>query len=212
VAVQHERAVTHFFLKLSEKTMKIRLAAAAAILVIAATSCAQSSRPPEVDFAVTDAADYSGLTTGTNNFWMQGGSAEFSGTMQGGFGVTAKVTGLHSSNTGGSIPLSIVTATFGPRYTWVRGAEKRSYAFFAQGLVGEANGFDSFFPEPGAAVTSTNSLAVQAGGGIDLRLRRRVAVRVIEANWLRTQLPNATTNVQNNLVLGAGIVFRFGAK
>ena len=28
-------------------------------------------------------------------------------------------------------------------------------------------------------------------------------------DWLRTQLPNATTKVQNNLRLGAGLVFRF---
>jgi len=30
---------------------------------------------------------------------------------------------------------------------------------------------------------------------------------VIQADWLRTQLPNSTTNVQNDLHLGAGIVF-----
>jgi hypothetical protein len=38
-------------------------------------------------------------------------------------------------------------------------------------------------------------------------LTRHVSLRVIQANWLRTQMPNATTNVQNNLLLGAGVVF-----
>jgi hypothetical protein len=53
---------------------------------------------------------------------------------------------------------------------------------------------------------------VQAGGGIDLGLSRHIALRLIEANWLRTQLPNGTTNGQNNLVLGTGVVMRFGAR
>jgi hypothetical protein len=38
-------------------------------------------------------------------------------------------------------------------------------------------------------------------------LTRHVSLRVIQANWLRTQMPNATTNVQNNLLLRAGVVF-----
>jgi hypothetical protein len=36
---------------------------------------------------------------------------------------------------------------------------------------------------------------------------RHLSVRLIEVNWLRTQLPNSTTNIQNDLELGAGIVF-----
>jgi hypothetical protein len=40
-------------------------------------------------------------------------------------------------------------------------------------------------------------------------LTHRLSVRAFEANWLRTELPNATTNVQNNLRLGAGILYRF---
>lgn len=34
------------------------------------------------------------------------------------------------------------------------------------------------------------------------------ASRLLEASWLRTEFENATTDVQNNLQLGAGIVFR----
>ena len=46
-------------------------------------------------------------------------------------------------------------------------------------------------------------------GGMNVPLSGHLAVRAFEADWLRTQLPNATTNVQNNLRLGAGLVFRF---
>ena len=48
-----------------------------------------------------------------------------------------------------------------------------------------------------------------AGGGMNLRTSPHVYVRVFEADWLRTQLPNTTTNVQNNLRVGAGVAFRF---
>jgi hypothetical protein len=56
---------------------------------------------------------------------------------------------------------------------------------------------------------SADSLALYAGGGVNLRLKNRFALRAIEANWLRTQMPNATTNVQNNLRLGAGLIYTF---
>jgi hypothetical protein len=50
----------------------------------------------------------------------------------------------------------------------------------------------------------------QAGGGLDYRLSQHVAVRAVEAAWQHTQLPNGTNNIQNDLLLGAGIVVRFG--
>jgi hypothetical protein len=40
-------------------------------------------------------------------------------------------------------------------------------------------------------------------------LSRHLAVRALDAAWLHTQLPNATTNAQNNVRLGPGVVFRF---
>jgi outer membrane immunogenic protein len=194
--------------------MKILCAVVTAILAMATPAGAQNTSPATsrggISFAATYNADDSGVISGSNNFWMQGGSVELSGTAYKSLGVVAKVIGLHTGNIGEGIPLSLVTATFGPRYTWTRRANRHSLAIFGQGLVGEANGFRSYFPEPGAAISSSNSLAVQAGGGVDLGLSRHIALRMIEASWLRTQLPNATTSVQNNFVLGAGVVLRFG--
>jgi hypothetical protein len=47
------------------------------------------------------------------------------------------------------------------------------------------------------------------GGGMNIALSPHIALRAFQANWLRAQLPNASTNVQNNLNLGAGLVLRF---
>jgi hypothetical protein len=185
-----------------------------ALLSMAAMACAQGtshSSAGTFSVAVTYAAGRSGLTSGTNNFWMQGGSVEISGTAWRGLGVAANVTGLHAGDIAQGVPLSLVTTTFGPRYTWVRRRPSgRSLSFFAQGLVGEANAFRSLFPEPGAAIDSANSVAVLAGGGVDLGLRQHMSLRVVQASWLRTQLPNSTNNIQNNLVLSAGVVFHWG--
>jgi hypothetical protein len=145
---------------------------------------------------------------GSSSFWMQGGSVQVHGEFWRGLGVVADVSGLHTANAGASpgVGLDLVTATFGPRYTWsLRGR----YAVFGQVLAGEAYGLHSVFPAVGGANDSADSLALYVGGGVNLHLKDRFALRVIEANWLRTQMPNATTNVQNNLRLGAGLVYTF---
>jgi hypothetical protein len=92
------------------------------------------------------------------------------------------------------------------------------YAVFAEALAGESNGFHSLFSEGSGPVgsvnagttSSANALAVDVGGGLDVRLNRHFALRVFRASCLRTQFPNSTTNVQNSLSLGAGFVLRFG--
>lgn len=67
---------------------------------------------------------------------------------------------------------------------------------------------NSLFPGPSAASSTSNSFAVKAGGGLNVALSRRLALRAIEADYLSTRFPNTTNNEQNNLALGAGIVFR----
>ena len=191
--------------------MKIRTGLVLASLLGASVIAGAQNKPADgtISAAVSYNAMHAGSISGANSFWMQGGGAEVAGTLADGFGVVANVTGLHTANTGHGVPLNLVAVTFGPRYTWVpRGRSSHSMEIFAQGLVGEAHGLHGLFPAPGGSDISASSLAVNAGGGVDLRIRRHVALRVIEADWLRMQLPNSGSNVQNNLLLGAGIVFR----
>lgn len=146
-------------------------------------------------------------TIGGQSFWMAGGSVELAGEFFHGLGMVADVCGTHTSDISSSgVGLDLVTATFGPRYT-LRTPE-RKYEFFGQALLGEANGFNGVFPAAGGAQDSAYSMAIQAGGGMNIKLSQHVALRVLEVNWLRTQLPNSTSTVQNNVRLGAGVVFR----
>jgi hypothetical protein len=148
------------------------------------------------------------LKAGTSeNFWVQGGSIELGANIVRGWGISANVTGTHAGSIGASgLPLSQVNTMFGPRYRW---HANRRLSLYGEGLIGEANGFRSIFPTNTGSQPGANSLATQVGGGIDYSFSRRLAIRVFDAAWSRTQLPNSTDNVQNNLLLGTGVVLRF---
>ena len=192
-----------------------------AALMIASVAAAQTtpaaaeqSKPVEV--AVTyDALHTNHITA--QSFWMQGGAIELGARLHRGLGVAARVEGLHAgTNSTNGEPLSLVTAVFGPRYTMETRSQR--YAIFGEGLAGISNGFHSLFSEGSGPVgsvnagttSSSNALALDIGGGVDVRLSHHFAIRAIRASYLRTQFPNTTTNVQNSLSLSAGIVVRFG--
>jgi len=193
----------------------MRAAAVLALGLAAMGAAAQSSRPT-ADVAVTYATLHSEHVTGAD-FWMQGGSVELHAGIRGGLGVVASVTGVHAGSASPQAAgLDMVTVVFGPRYTYA--PRRGRLALFGEALVGEADGFHSVFAygsgpsdNPANGTTdSANSLAVQTGGGLDVRVSPHFSVRALEAEYLRTQLPNGNDNVQNNLRLAAGVVYRFG--
>jgi hypothetical protein len=168
---------------------------------------AQESQPTRLDLSVTYVGGHSLKANTSENFWMQGGSIELGANVVRGWGIAANVTGAHAGSIGtSSLPLSLVTTTFGPRYRW---HADRRLSLYGEGLIGEANGFRSIFPTNTGSQPDANSLATQVGGGIDYSFSGRFAIRVFDAAWSRTQLPNSTDNVQNNLLLDAGVVLRF---
>jgi outer membrane immunogenic protein len=193
----------------------MRVAVALALGFAAIGAGAQSSRPT-VDVAVTYATLHSEHVTGAD-FWMQGGAVELHAEIRGGLGVVASVTGAHANSTSPqAAPLDMVTVVFGPRYTYA--PRRGRLAVFGEALVGEADGFHSVFAYGSGPVSnpvngttnSANSLAFQTGGGLDLRVSPHFSVRALQAEYLRTQLPNGNDNLQNNLRLAAGVVYRFG--
>ena len=183
---------------------KVALLAVAGTL---ATFGARAETPGVLDVALTYDASQANIVPG-NNFWMQGGSVQLHARFWHGVGVVADVAGLQTAKIRqGDVGLSLVTATFGPRYT--RTFAHQRYAFFGQVLAGEANGFNSVFPTANGVENSADGLALKIGGGMNVSLSHHLAVRAFEADWLRTQLPNGTTGTQNSLRTGAGLVFRF---
>jgi hypothetical protein len=143
-----------------------------------------------------------------DSFWVQGGSIQVQARLGDHMGLVADARGLHTSDINSSgVGLDMITVTAGPRYTLSIKQDKVS--LFVQGLAGKAMAFNGLFPHPTAFETSASSLALLGGGGAEMMLSRRVALRPFEANWMYTQLPNGTNNVQGVLLLGAGITYWF---
>ena len=58
-----------------------------------------------------------------------------------------------------------------------------------------------------------NAFAMTAGGGIDLRIHRHLATRIVQAEYLMTNFADLSTgnrDTQNDLRLSSGLVFGFG--
>jgi hypothetical protein len=186
------------------------LHAGVCIMVIFAAQAGAQMSEPQAKGSMEVAVTYNPTlanTVGSYGLSMQGASVQVRGQFFRGWGVVADVSGLHANMLPHSMAgLDLVTADFGPQYTWL--PVHHRLALFGQFLVGEAFGMNSIFPSTGGVSSSANGLALQLGGGMNLPLSSHIGVRAFEADWLRTGLPNSTTNVQNNLRLGVGIFFR----
>lgn len=140
-------------------------------------------------------------------FWLQGAKAEANMYFGRGLSLVAELTGMHASNVNASgADLSMVTYLFGPRYSvrrWKR------WTPFAQFLAGGAHGFDAYFPNSTGQNINPDAFAFAAGGGLSVGLARHIALRLIEADYLQTELPNAGSNQQDHLRVAVGVVFRF---
>ena len=85
-----------------------------------AVPAASTAGHQETDVAVTYTDQYSNLVS-TPTFWQPGGSVEVSAQVYRGLGLAANVTGNNVPNAANSgIGLTIVSANFGPRYTYYR--------------------------------------------------------------------------------------------
>ncbi len=138
-------------------------------------------------------------------FQMSGGIASGSFHLTHGLSAAAEFSGGHASHisTLGQ-ELTLTTYTFGPRYTF---SHKR-LSPFGQALLGAAHASDSYFPIGTIYSTTATSFALDLGGGLDLEVNRRFAIRAPEVQYLRTGFPNGSTNEQNHVTIGAGIVVK----
>jgi len=122
-------------------------------------------------------------------------------------GITGKVTADHANDisTLGQ-NLTLTTFTGGPRVS----LPFSRFTPFGEVLFGVARGTGSYFPSGTSSTSSASSFALAPGGGLDLNISPRFAIRVFDVQYLRTALPNGVENTQNQLQIGAGLVIRFG--
>jgi outer membrane immunogenic protein len=134
-------------------------------------------------------------------FSMNGGDASFAYHFDPALTGVAEISSVHASNIAGSgvTDLTLTSYLFGPRYSW---HNHTKFTPFGQVLLGAAHAAD---PLPGA---SSGTFASKVGGGMDYPLTQRFSVRG-QINYYLTHFANGVNDRQNNLQLGAGVVFHF---
>ncbi len=168
--------------------------------------------PASIDLAITYSTEHAQLAPGTCGcFWLQGGGGDAAVTLWKGFGVAAGVTGELVSNYIPGVDFSKVSYMGGPRYTysgWKRGTgEPRRLQIFGEGLFGGVHAFSGAFPSGSGINATANAFALQTGGGVNVLFTKNMSVRVLEVDYVRTQLPNGYANTQNDLRLAVGLSY-----
>jgi hypothetical protein len=182
-----------------------------------APQAANAQKPSNVstDLGVTFDAERAQLAPGNSGcFWLRGGGVDGAVTFWKGFGIAATFTGDHASNVAPGVDIDKISFMGGPRYTytaWGSRGEKPRFQIYGQGLFGGVHAFDGVFPATSGTVPTADSFAIQAGGGVNIFLTRHIGVRVVEASYVRNELPNNGNDTQNDLRLGAGLVYHIGA-
>jgi len=145
---------------------------------------------------------------GCGCFGLNGGSGWVAFNFKRSLGIVGEIASQHASNissTGADLTLTSFLA--GPRYAWTRAGR---FAPFAQLLLGGAHASGSLAPGNSGLPGSANAFAMTAGGGLDIGLTRRIAVRAFEADYYLTRFDNGVNDHQNNLRIAAGVIFRMG--
>jgi hypothetical protein len=140
-------------------------------------------------------------------FGMNGGSGAFAASLGHGFGVVADFGGYFQNNVVSSgRSLTMETFLGGLRYSY---RHSKRVTPFMQYLAGGAHGSGTLY---GTTTTSgsADGFAMSAGGGLDWNASRYVSVRLFQAEYLMTRLPNAVNNNQSDLRLTFGVVFHIG--
>jgi hypothetical protein len=198
----------------------MRISVCGKVLLVSVFVAASTSlwAQAQIDMSLTYAAERAQIAPGNCGcFWLQGGGADVALTFWKGFGAAASLTGDHVSNYAPGLDINKIAYLGGPRYThtvWTRGAgaaQRPRMQIFGEALFGGVHAFSGAFPSSAGITTTANSFALQTGGGINLFLSRSIGVRLLEADYVRTQLPNNYSQSQNDVRLAFGVTYHFGS-
>lgn len=145
-------------------------------------------------------------------FGLSGGRADVLLPFKRHVGLVGEFSGVRTGNIpGAGTGLTLETYMAGPRFSVPihRTREAARFVPFAQVLFGGVHASDGLFPSGLTVKNSANSFAMSAGGGLQVGLNRRFSLRVLQAEYLYTRLPNLLDGYQNSYRIGAGVVLRF---
>lgn len=185
------------------------------VFAVAAMFCgtAQAQEARELQVGVQYAGTIANAPPGSCGcFLMHGAAADFALPVLRHVDAAVEVSGTHAGQVQGTARgLSIITLMAGPRFTQNLGDRMR---FQAEALFGAARGFDAVFRNASGATQgdTATAFALEMGGMLDVRLRRRLSLRLLRVDYLQSSLPNGVNNRQKYLRAGAGVVLHFDTR
>ena len=192
----------------------MRSIALAAGLLLGAATAAMSQTMPHESAASGDAAlTYHWVRSNAQPgdcgcFDLNGGGISGSWHLHSRLAVVAEI-GVEYARNGPSpaTSLTLVSYLAGARYAlpqpWRHGPRP-----FVQVLLGVGHAGGGI----AGAGDGTTAFATRLGGGIDVPMSTYFAIRIIQVDYDLTEFKNTTTDRQNNLLLAAGIVYRWSPK
>ncbi|MFZ0635053.1 MAG: porin family protein [Candidatus Acidiferrales bacterium] len=164
-----------------------------AILLLSLTARAQEA--PQ--FEISGGYSFLDANLNSSSFHLNGGNAALGENLNSWFGGRFEFNAY-----GGSVAntnISAQTFSFGPVFTYRHFDRLAPFGFFELGGMHASQGY------LGISASATK-LAMSFGGGVDYKLRDRIAVRV-QGNYMWTDFLALR---QNNIQLQAGVVFQIG--
>ncbi len=148
---------------------------------------------PVVPFPIVSVPDH---------FDFHGGTGAITGNFTDWVGLKADISGYTLWDS----PLSVHTFTylFGPQFSYRKSERVTPFAHALFG-VASARGTAS-----GGGLTHRNAFADALGFGLDINTSRHSAWRLVQIDYLGTKFRDGNKNLQNNLRMSTGIVFRMG--
>jgi outer membrane protein OmpA-like peptidoglycan-associated protein len=161
---------------------------------------------------------------GNRLVWLNGGSTSIAYNLNRYLGIVADVGDYTNSEIrfqgtpGATVDVTdagggVLSYLFGPRISFRNHGRVTP---FVQALFGGAHASEVTLSHCSLNCTllpTEDTFAWTAGGGLDIKVRRHLAIRLIQAEYLMTRFQDYSTGAtasQNDMRLSSGIVFRFG--
>ena len=127
-----------------------------------------------------------------------GWNSSVTGNLNRWFGVAADFSGAYKSQSG--VSFHNYTYTFGPVVSY---RHNESFTPFAHFLAG---GFHASASSSGVS-GSDGGFAMMFGGGVDVKVSQRIALRAVQFDWLSLHSNGVSDN--NNMRISTGILLRY---
>jgi opacity protein-like surface antigen len=173
-------------------------------LVAAAALPVRAQKTPEVE--IMGGYSYLRADMGGADLGIHGWRTSLTHNTHSWLGGTADISGYYTQVTPASGPpdvnVNCYLFLFGPQFSY---RKNPSFTPFTHVLLGAMRASQGYL---GISQSKTD-FAAAFGGGVDFKIHKHVALRVVQADYIYTSYLNQR---QNNLRLSAGIVLRFGEK